>query len=48
MTLARAEQVQEQFNAFSLIDVDAALAMAKESTAFQPPSRISCGSKVGQ
>jgi len=32
-TLARAEQVQERFNAFSLIDVDAALAMAKESTA---------------
>ena len=31
-TLARAEQVQELFNAFSLIDVDAALAMAKEST----------------
>src|SRR5215471_9526059 len=31
-TLARAEQVQERFNAFSLIDVDAALAMAKEST----------------
>jgi aspartyl-tRNA(Asn)/glutamyl-tRNA(Gln) amidotransferase subunit A len=25
--------VQERFNAFSLIDVDAALAMAKESTA---------------
>ncbi len=32
-TLARAEQVQERFNAFSLIDFDAALAMAKESTA---------------
>ena len=32
-TLARAEQVQERFNAFSLIDVDGALAMAKESTA---------------
>jgi aspartyl-tRNA(Asn)/glutamyl-tRNA(Gln) amidotransferase subunit A len=32
-TLARAEQVQEQFNAFSLIDADAALAMAKDSTA---------------
>ena len=32
-TLARAEQVQEQYNAFSLIDVDAALAMAKKSTA---------------
>src|SRR6516164_5058231 len=32
-TLGRAEQVQERFNAFSLIDVDAALAMAKESTA---------------
>src|ERR1700745_2084478 len=31
-TLARAEQVQERFNAFSLIDVDAALTMAKEST----------------
>ena len=29
-TLARAEQVQERYNAFSLIDVDAALAMAKE------------------
>ena len=32
-TLARAEQVQDRFNAFSIIDVDAALAMAKESTA---------------
>src|ERR1051326_3913821 len=32
-TLTRAEKVQERFNAFSLIDVDAALAMAKESTA---------------
>jgi hypothetical protein len=32
-TLARAEQVQERFNAFSLIDTDAALAIAKESTA---------------
>jgi aspartyl-tRNA(Asn)/glutamyl-tRNA(Gln) amidotransferase subunit A len=32
-TLARAEQVQERFNAFSLIDADAALAMATESTA---------------
>src|SRR5262249_60943519 len=32
-TLARAEQVQERFNAFSLIDVDVALAIAKESTA---------------
>ena len=32
-TLARAEQVQERFNAFSLIDNDAALAIAKESTA---------------
>jgi aspartyl-tRNA(Asn)/glutamyl-tRNA(Gln) amidotransferase subunit A len=32
-TLARAEQVQEQFNAFSLIDADAALAMSKDSTA---------------
>jgi hypothetical protein len=32
-TLARAEQVQERFNAFSLIDADAALAVAKESTA---------------
>jgi aspartyl-tRNA(Asn)/glutamyl-tRNA(Gln) amidotransferase subunit A len=32
-TLARAEQVQERFNAFSLIDADAALAAAKESTA---------------
>jgi hypothetical protein len=32
-TLARAEQVQERFNAFSLIDADAALAAAKQSTA---------------
>ena len=32
-TLARAEQVQERFNAFSLIDAEAALAMAAESTA---------------
>ena len=32
-TLARAEQVQERFNAFSLIDREAALAMAAESTA---------------
>jgi len=32
-TLARAEQVQERFNAFSLIDADAALAVATESTA---------------
>jgi hypothetical protein len=32
-TLARVEQVQERFNAFSLIDADAALAIAKESTA---------------
>lgn len=32
-TLARAEVVQEQYNAFSLIAADAALAMAKESTA---------------
>ena len=32
-TLARAEQVQERFNAFSLIDVDTALAMAKELAA---------------
>jgi aspartyl-tRNA(Asn)/glutamyl-tRNA(Gln) amidotransferase subunit A len=32
-TLGRAEQVQERFNAFSLIDVEAALAMAKDSTA---------------
>jgi aspartyl-tRNA(Asn)/glutamyl-tRNA(Gln) amidotransferase subunit A len=32
-TLARAEQVQERFNAFSLIDAAAALAMATESTA---------------
>ncbi len=31
--LARAEQVQERFNAFSLIDAEAALAMATESTA---------------
>ena len=32
-TLARAEQVQERLNAFSLIDAEAALAMATESTA---------------
>jgi aspartyl-tRNA(Asn)/glutamyl-tRNA(Gln) amidotransferase subunit A len=32
-TLARAEVVQEQYNAFSLIDADAAIAVAKESTA---------------
>src|SRR5208283_106403 len=32
-TLARAEQVQERLNAFSLIDAEAALAMAAESTA---------------
>ena len=31
--LARAEQVQERFNAFSLIDAEAALAMATELTA---------------
>jgi amidase/aspartyl-tRNA(Asn)/glutamyl-tRNA(Gln) amidotransferase subunit A len=32
-TLARAEQVQERLNAFSLIDAEAALMMATESTA---------------
>lgn len=32
-TLARAEVVQERYNAFSLIDTDMALTMAKESTA---------------
>ncbi len=32
-TLARAEQVQERLNAFSLIDAEAALAMATESAA---------------
>jgi hypothetical protein len=43
-TLARAGQVQERFNAFSLIEADAALAIAKESTARwrsgAPSSRI--------
>jgi hypothetical protein len=32
-TLARAAQVQERLNAFSLIDAEAALTMATESTA---------------